>query len=298
MFGRVGAQATALACAYLPAMQADRLAEKAQTLRSLHQPGKPLVLFNVWDAVSARIVEELGAPAIATSSAAIAWLEGYADGQYISRDAMLAGVKRVTSAVRVPVTADLEGAYGLTVQDAAATARGAIEAGAAGLNFEDAGEPGSLLDVDVQCERIAAMVEMGQRLGVPIAINARTDTFLERIGPDDEWRLRESIERGKRFMQAGATSVFVPGVTDEATIATLAKEIPGPINILASAAAPPVARLAELRVARVSVGGAAMAHALEHFRSAATRTLRDGTFDFASDRIAHMELNALFVPKR
>jgi 2-methylisocitrate lyase-like PEP mutase family enzyme len=279
-------------------MQTERLAEKAQTLRSLHQPGNPLVLFNVWDAVSARIVEELGAPALATSSAAIAWLEGYADGQYLSRDAMLAGVKRVTSAVKVPVTADLEGGYGFTVQDAAATARGAIEAGAAGLNLEDAGEPGSLLDLDTQCERIAAMVEMGQRLGVPLAINARTDTFLDRIGPDDDWRLRESIERGKRFLQAGAASVFVPGVTDEPTIAALTKHIPGPINILASAAAPPVSRLAELGVARVSVGGAAMAHALAHFRSAAARTLRDGTFDFASDRIPHMELNALFAPKR
>jgi 2-methylisocitrate lyase-like PEP mutase family enzyme len=279
-------------------MQADRLAEKAQTLRSLHEPGKPLVLFNVWDAVSARIIEELGAPAIATSSAAIAWLEGYADGQYISRDAMLAGIKRVTSAVRVPVTADLEAGYGFTVQDAAATARGAIEAGAVGLNFEDAGEPGSVVDLDLQCERIVAMVEMGQRLGVPLAINARTDVFLDRVGPDDKWRLSEAIERGKRFLQAGATSVFVPGVTDEETIAMLTKEIPGPINILASATAPPVARLAELGVARISVGGAAMAHALAHFRSAAVRTMREGTFDFAGDRIAHMELNALFVPKR
>lgn len=276
----------------------NTLENKAQLLRSLHKPGKPLVLFNVWDAVSARIIEELGAPAIATSSAAIAWLEGYADGQYISRDAMLTGVKRVTSAVRVPVTADLEGGYGLTVHDAAATARGAIEAGAAGLNFEDAGEPGTVLDLDLQCERIAAMVEMGQRLGVPLAINARTDVFLDRIGPDDAWRLDEAIERGKRFMQAGATSVFVPGVSDERTIATLTKEIPGPINVLASAAAPPVSRLAELGVARVSVGGAAIAHALGHFRAAAAHTMGEGTFEFASDRIPHVELNALFVPKR
>lgn len=276
-------------------MQADELAGKAQTLRSLHQPGNPLVLFNVWDAVSARIIEELGAPAIATSSAAIAWLEGYADGQHISREAMLAGVKRVASAVRVPVTADLEGGYGSSVHDAAATARGAIEAGAAGLNFEDAAEPGSVLDVDLQCERISAMVEMGQRLGVPLAINARTDVFLDRVGPGDEWRLREAIERGRRFLQAGATSVFVPGVTDEETIATLAKEIPGPINVLASAAAPPVSRLAQLGVARVSVGGAAMAHALAHFRTAAAQTMREGTFGFASDRISHAELNALFM---
>lgn len=127
----------------------------------------------------------LGAAAIATSSAAVAWMEGYPDGQHISRDLMLQAVARVVRAVRVPVTADLEAAYGLTPEDAALTARGAIEAGAAGLNFEDVAGPGRLLDPQLQCERIAAMREMGDRLGVPLVINARSDAFLERIGPDD-----------------------------------------------------------------------------------------------------------------
>jgi 2-methylisocitrate lyase-like PEP mutase family enzyme len=271
----------------------DALA-KAQRLRSLHRPGNPLVLFNVWDAVSARILEELGYPAAATSSAAIAWMSGYADGQRISRERMIAGVRCVTSAVQIPVTADLEAAYGSSADDAAATARAAIEGGAVGLNFEDAAAPGTLLAIDAQCERIAAMVQMGEQLGVPLVVNARTDVFLDRIGPDDAWRLREAVERGKRFLEAGASCVFVPGVTDEQTIAKLAKEIPGPLNVLAAASTPPVARLAELGVARVSVGGAAMAHALSHFRSAAERTLRDGTFAFAADRIPHAELNALF----
>jgi len=252
-------------------------------------------MFNVWDAASARIVEELGAPAVATSSAAIAWLEGFPDGQYISRERMLAGAKRVASAVDVPVTADLEGGYGPSVEDAAATARGAIEAGAVGLNFEDAGEPGTLVDADFQCKRIEAMVEMGQRLGVPLVINARTDVFLGDIGPDDVWRLRETLDRGKRFLQAGAGCVFVPGVTDEPTIEALVKGIPGPINILASATAPPVSRLAQLGVARVSVGGAPYGHVLAHFRTAARQALREGRFDFASERIPHAELNALFL---
>jgi 2-methylisocitrate lyase-like PEP mutase family enzyme len=276
-------------------MQIESLAQKARILRSFHRPGKPVVFFNVWDAVSARILEEFGVPAIATSSAAIAWLEGYPDGQHISREKMLAGVKRVCAAVRVPVTADLEGAYGLRIHDAAETARGAIEAGAAGLNFEDAGEPGSLLDIDLQCERIEAMVEMGERLGVPIAINARTDLFLDRIGPNDTWRLDEAIERGKRYLGAGAACVFVPGVVDEETIRTLTREIPGPINVLANPSMPPLSRLAELNVARVSVGGAPMAHALAAFRTAAEQTLREGTFAFSADRISHNELNALFA---
>jgi 2-methylisocitrate lyase-like PEP mutase family enzyme len=268
--------------------------KKTQLLLSLHRSGSPLVLFNVWDAVSARILEELGYPALATSSAAIAWMSGYADGQRISRERMIAGVKCVASAVRIPVTADLEGGYGMGADDAAATARAAIEGGAVGLNFEDAGEAGTLLEIDRQCERIGAMVQTGRQLGVPLVVNARTDVFLDRIGPDDAWRLREAIERGTRFLEAGASCVFVPGVTDEQTIETLAKEIPGPLNVLAAASSPPVSRLAELGVARVSVGGAAMAHALAHFRSAAARTLRDGTFEFAADRIPHAELNALF----
>ncbi|HEY9180433.1 MAG TPA: isocitrate lyase/phosphoenolpyruvate mutase family protein [Candidatus Baltobacteraceae bacterium] len=277
-------------------MQIETLAEKARTLRALHRPGDPVVFFNAWDAVSARILEKLGVPAIATSSAAIAWAEGFADGQHISRERMLAGVERVTSAVRVPVTADAEGAYGLEVQDAAQTARGVIDAGAVGLNFEDA-VTGGVDDIGHMCARIAAMAETGQQLGVPLLINARTDVFLDRIGPDDAWRLNEAIERGKRFLQAGAACIFVPGVSDERTIEALAKEIHGPLNVLANASTPPVRRLAELGVARVSVGGAAIAHALSHFRSAAAKTLADGTFEFTADRISHADLNALFVPK-
>src|SRR5579864_7431564 len=116
-------------------MQTQR--EKGERLRRLHRRGEPLVLVNAWDAVSARILEQLGAPAIATTSAGIAWLEGFADGEHIRREDMLAAVARVASAVSVPVTADLESGYGLTIQDAVATALGAIEAGAVGMNFED-----------------------------------------------------------------------------------------------------------------------------------------------------------------
>src|ERR1700730_6026236 len=115
--------------------------EKAEKFRALHQSARPLVLVNAWDVVSARIVEDLGFPAVATTSAGVAWAEGFADGERISRDHMLARVKRIAQAVRVPVTADLEGGYGYTVRDAEATAHGAIEAGAVGLSFEGA-DPG------------------------------------------------------------------------------------------------------------------------------------------------------------
>lgn len=270
------------------------LAEKAQRLRKLHQPGNPLVLFNVWDAVSARIIEGLGYPALATGSAAVAWTQGFADGEHISRDGMLAAIARIARCVDVPLTADLEAAYGRTVQDAAATARGAIEAGAVGLNFEDAGEPGQLLDLDVQCERIEAMADTGKRLGVPLVINARTDVFLHRTG-DDAFCMDEAIRRGNAFLQAGADCVFVLGVSDEERIARLAREIRGPINVFATAKTPPVRRLAELGVARVSIGPSGLAFALAHVRRVAQRMRDEGTFDFIADRISGDELNALFT---
>jgi 2-methylisocitrate lyase-like PEP mutase family enzyme len=260
----------------------------------LHVPGKPLVLFNVWDAVSARLIEELGYPAIATGSAAVAWTQGFADGEHISRDGMLAAVQRIARAVDVPVTADLEGAYGLTVADAQATARGAIEAGACGLNFEDGGKPGELLDLDLQCERIRAMVQTGTQLGVPLVINARTDVFLRDLGAGDEWRMREAIRRGNAFLQAGADCVFVLGVSGEAEIARLVREIDGPINIFATAKSAPVSRLAELGVARISIGPAGLAHALAQVRRAAQHLREHGTFEFAGDRISGDELDGLF----
>lgn len=268
--------------------------EKAERFRALHRRGDPVVLINAWDAVSARIIEDLGFPAVATTSAGVAWSEGYPDGECISREEMLARVKRVTRAVDVPVTADLEAAYGTTPEDAAATARGAIEAGAVGLNFEDMdARQGTLLDLDLQLERIRAMRKVAAELDVPLVINARTDYFLADIGDSDEFRLEQSIERGNRFLQAGADSVFVPGVDDERIIAELAKRIEGPLNVLAGSGTPALSRLAELGVARVSAGSSAMAYVLGQFRRAARNVKDTGIFDFAADRIPHAELNAL-----
>jgi 2-methylisocitrate lyase-like PEP mutase family enzyme len=271
------------------------LAEKAEILRSLHRRGDPLVLINVWDAASARIVEELGFPAIATTSAGISWLEGVADGERLSRDAMLQGAARVARAVRVPVTADLEAGYGRSAEDAAATARGAIEAGAVGLNFEDWDERRSeILDADVQASRVAAMRAAGLQAGVPLVINARTDVFLQGLGESDTWRVQEAARRGNRYLEAGADCIFVPGVTDERTIAALTHAIQGPVNVLAGPATPSVARLAELGVARVSVGASAMAFALTQLRALARDIKETGTFGFGANRLSHAEINALF----
>jgi 2-methylisocitrate lyase-like PEP mutase family enzyme len=274
-------------------MQTQR--EKADAFRRLHRPGDPVVLVNVWDAVSARIVEDAGFPAIASTSAGVAWSEGYPDGEQISREEMFVRIRRIAGAVDVPVTADCEAAYGTSIGDAVLTARGAIEAGAIGLNFEDVdvkrGEP---LDAELQAERIRAMRRVAGDTGVPLVINARTDAFLAGFGESDQWRLEESIRRGNRFLEAGADCIFVPGVSDQLLITALVKGIRGPVNILAGANTPPVVRLAELGVARISVGGAAMGHALAKFRQAALAVKDTGTFAFLADRLPHAQLDALW----
>ena len=201
--------------------------DKAMVLRKLHHQLQPLVFVNAWDGASARIVESLDFPAIATTSAGVAYVDGYPDGQAISRDVMLAHVAVIAAAVAVPVTADLEGGYGSTIDDAVATVRGAIAAGAVGMNFEDSvSHDAPLLPMEVQAARIRAMRSAASELGVPFVINARTDVYIMDGG--DEEQFAETIARAKAYLDAGADCIFVPFIAEEALIGRLAAAIPGP----------------------------------------------------------------------
>jgi 2-methylisocitrate lyase-like PEP mutase family enzyme len=254
-------------------------AEKAERLRALHHGEQPLMLVNVWDVAGARIVEELGFPAAATASAAISASLGCEDNEEIGRDEMLAIVKRIANAVEIPVTADLEAGYGPTVEDAIATARGAIEAGAVGLNFEDSAHKDTsiLYDAELQAARIRAIREVGVQLGVPLVINARTDVFFRTELPDEE-KYRESVRRAELYLAAGADCIYVLGPTDESMIERLVKAISAPVNMLALPDAPSIARLAELGVKRVSYGPRPMRLAMTAFREAAQHVRDSGTF--------------------
>src|SRR5713226_7889295 len=160
-------------------------AKKAEQFRKLHHGPRLLLLPNAWDVASARILEECGHPAIATTSAGIAYSLGYSDGQRISRGEMLEVVGRIARAVRIPVTADLEAGYGTTVQDMSETAKALIAAGAIGMNLEDVtGEDeSSQVNVALQVQKIQAIRETASSLGVPLVLNARTDVYLMPIGP-------------------------------------------------------------------------------------------------------------------
>lgn len=226
----------------------DGLTGKAEQLRSLHVPGRPLVLPNVWDAASARAVEAARFPAVATASAAIAASRGDRDGESMPVDAMFAAVARIVGAVAVPVSADLEAGYGLP---AAELADRLLATGAVGCNLEDTDHRGGgLLDADLQAGRIA---ELRGAARVPIVINARIDVHLRHVGPPED-RLREALRRAHLCLAAGADCVYPIGVADEPTIAALVAGAGGPVNIYAQPSAPSLARLADLGVARVSYG--------------------------------------------
>ena len=252
--------------------------EKAALFLKLHHEGEGLLLPNAWDCASARLFEEAGFPAIATTSSGIAFSNGYRDGQQISRDEMLRVVGRIVAAVKVPVTADVEAGYGSKPEDVAKTIKSVIEVGAVGVNLEDnTGRFQSLYSIEAQVERIAAAREAAKQGGVHVVINARTDTYLFQIGAE-ETRLEETLKRSRAYLQAGADSIFVPGVVDPSLVQVLVREIPAPLNILAGANAPSAPELFKLGVRRISIGGAAMQATMGLVRDIARELREQGTY--------------------
>ncbi|MEU4170105.1 isocitrate lyase/phosphoenolpyruvate mutase family protein [Streptomyces sp. NPDC026665] len=269
----------------------ERLRDSAHAFRALHVPGRPLVLANAWDAVTARIVEDAGAAAVATTSAGLAWARGVADGDRLEREDALAAVARITAVVRVPVSADIESGYASDATGLGDTVRAVLAAGAVGVNIEDAlyeEGAGPLRPVAEQAERVAAVRAAADAAGVPLFVNARIDTYLRGAGG-----LEETLERAAAFLAAGADGVFVPGTVDLATVKALVEGIEGPLNILVGPGAPSVGELAGLGVARISAGSsiAAAAHAL--VRRAARELLGTGTCESLTGGFDYAGLNAL-----
>jgi 2-methylisocitrate lyase-like PEP mutase family enzyme len=256
-----------------------------------------LALPNAWDAVSARILEELGYPAIATSSAAVAFSLGYPDGQRISRDEMLQAVGRITRAVRVPVTADLESGYGKTPEEIAAFTKAMVASGAVGLNFEDVtgDDESTHVELGLQVKNIRAIRETSAALDVPVVINARTDIYLMPIGPEAT-RFERTVERLRAYREAGADCLFVPGLCDREIIAKLVKAVDAPLNILASQGCPSLKELEKMGVARVSAGSSAMRAAMGAFQHVAKDWLALGSYDSLTQvTVPYAELNRMMA---
>lgn len=280
-------------------MKNAELKTKAEKLRSMHSAPEVLLLPNVWDVASARIIEDAGFPAIASTSAGIAFAQGFPDGQKIPADRMLASIAAIAAAVAVPVTADVEAGYGTTPESAATTARGVIEAGAVGMNFEDAtGDPAHpLSDLSLQLERIRAIRETASRHDVPLVLNARTDVYLLQVG-DPAKRYDETIKRLRAFRDAGADCVFVPGLRDAATIGQLVTDLKCPVNILAGPGSPSVAELKALGVRRISLGSGPMRAAMGFLRQLVQELKTRGTYQSLNDAPSYAEMNQLMNANR
>jgi len=272
----------------------DFQTNKAAQFRQLHRGPAVLILPNAWDVSSARIFEEAGFPAIATTSAGIAFSLGYPDGQRIPREEMMARISRIARAVHVPVTADVESGYGSSPEDAARTARELVQAGVVGMNLEDASgrrdQPLSSLELAV--EKIKAAREAALQLQAQIVVNARTDIYLLPGGnPDADYS--EAVRRLLAFRDAGADCVFAPGLKDAETIRRLAKAVECPLNILAGPGTPSIPELANLGVARVSLGSGPMRATLGLLRRMAEELKSSGTYSAMEGAVPYAEVNRL-----
>jgi len=271
-----------------PTTRADRAAD----FLARHSQAEAFVLPNVWDAGSAKVMQDAGFTALATTSAGIAFAAGLPDDGGIGRDAMLERIAAITAAVTVPVSADIEAGYADAADGVATTIRGVIAAGAVGANLEDAdpARRGSLYDIADAAERVAAARRAADAEGIAFTLNARIDSFL--IGHPDPFA--DAVERAARYVAAGADCIFVPGISGEAEIARVVDAIDAPLNVVAGLVGEPLdlATYSGLGVRRISIGGSLARASLGLVRRAANDLLA-GRFDFTDGAMSHTELNDL-----
>jgi 2-methylisocitrate lyase-like PEP mutase family enzyme len=271
---------------------------RAASLRQLHAGPSILVLPNAWDAISARLFEDAGFPAVATTSAGLANVLGYPDGEIVPREEMLFLVRRISHTVQLPVTVDIEAGYGVgSVDEVLETVGGVLDAGAVGINLEDSNGDmnGGLADVGLQTAKIAAIRRLGESRGVPIVINARTDAFhLARLNQQQRFDL--AVERANVYREAGADCLFVPFMSDGPTIARLVEAIRGPLNILATPGVPDIPELERMGVRRVSMGSGIKRATLGLARRIAEELRDRGTYSAMMDQsIPFAEVNRLLA---
>jgi 2-methylisocitrate lyase-like PEP mutase family enzyme len=230
--------------------------EKAEVFNSLHIKGSPVILFNIWDAGSARVIERAGAKAIATGSWSVAAANGFEDGEEVPIELVFANLERIVRSVSLPVTLDFEGGYATNPSELKANIRKLIAAGGIGLNFEDRIVGGEgLHSIDDQSARIKAIRETAEDADVPLYINARTDVFLQTYpAENDEAQVQQALERAQAYAKAGASGLFAPGLRDPNLIEKLCQASPLPVNIMVLPDTPTTKTMAELGVARISYG--------------------------------------------
>jgi 2-methylisocitrate lyase-like PEP mutase family enzyme len=271
---------------------------KAEDFRALHHGKRMLVLPNAWDVPSARVFEDAGFPAVATSSAGMLVSLGYPDGEIIDRQEFISAVGRIARVLSVPLSADIVAGFGKTPKEVLATVKAILKAGAIGVNIEDfIHATKKLYPVERQIENVKAIRKLGETTGVPVVINARTDALRFAEG-DEEARFKEAIRRATGYRDAGADCVYPMGLIDATSIARFVKALDFPINVMVRKGLPPISELERLGVARVSFGPTPAYAAMGLLKRAAKEVLEKGTYEnLVEGAITFDELNALAVPR-
>ena len=268
------------------------MSENSKIFRELHNGPGLLLLANCWDAGSARLLESLGARALATTSAGLSWSNGHPDGDALPVELLVASVRAITRVIKVPLTVDVEAGYSNDPETVAETVAALIEVGAVGINLEDGAAPPDLLEA-----KIDRVKKRAARAGVDLFVNARTDVYLRGLVAAAA-RPEESVARARRYRSAGADGIFVPKVVDASDIRSIASAITLPLNVLAWPGLPSAAELTALGVRRLSSGSALAQVAFGGVAAAAGAFLREGrTERLTEGAIPFAEINALF-PRR
>jgi 2-methylisocitrate lyase-like PEP mutase family enzyme len=243
------------------------MSTQSKAFAQLHAGPEVLILPNAWDAGSARVIEAAGAKAIATSSAAVAWANGYPDGEALPFDILLNTVREIARLVSIPITADIEAGYVQEDSSVVENVQYVVDAGAVGINIEDGTNSPDLL-----CEKIAAIKGA---LGKDVWINARTDVYLANLA-QGEAAYEETVKRAHRYREAGADSIFIPMAVDEKDLVRFVKAIDAPLNALAWKGLPPAARLKEIGIRRLSAGSGVAKVSLNHTYAISKAFLSNG----------------------
>jgi len=244
--------------------------ERALSFHDLHHAGKPLMLPNIWEPLGAALLANLGYPAVATSSSAMALTNGLLDGEHISFQSLLAQLKQITQTVSIPVTADIEKGYAANDKELAQHIESLIDTGIAGINFEDGNQSGGLVPIEVQCQRIQLIKETAERKGIPLFINSRTDTYIHsRLFAHAEEQLAETIKRGKAYHKAGADGFFPILIKAMNDIKAVVAEVPLPVNVMTIPGIPSFQELKAIGVKRISLGGAFLKTAMQAMKQQA-----------------------------
>ena len=268
--------------------------DKAEDFRGLHHGKRILILPNAWDVPSARVFENEGFPAVATSSAGLMVSLGYRDGEVIGRNEFVSAVERIAKVLSVPLSVDIVAGFGKTTEEVVATVKAILRAGGIGINIEDfAHSTKKLFPAERQVENVKAIRRLGDSVGVPLVINARTDALRFASG-DDEAKFDEAVRRAIAYRDAGADCVYPMGLTKAVSIKRFVKELDFPINVMVRKGLPAVNELERLGVARVSFGPSASYAAMGLLKRASKEALEKGTYEnLVEGAIAFDELNSL-----